>query len=95
VGGLQGACLPTQLISCLDSSTKRDAVELVVKDFEWSLIAQAFAQSIIQPILDHRKLSVGDLREGTAFWDELAHQTIEVLVGSALPTRVGIGEVDN
>jgi hypothetical protein len=46
------------LFENLDSSTKRNAVEFVCKDFEWSLIAQAFAGSIIQPILDHRKLFV-------------------------------------
>lgn len=42
----------------LESSTKRNAVEFVAKDFEWSLIDQAFARPIIQPILDHRKLFV-------------------------------------
>ena len=40
---------------------------------------------IIQLILDHRKLFIGDRGKRWAFRDELAHQAIEVLVGAALP----------
>lgn len=42
----------------MDRSRKRNAVEFVVKDFEWSLLDHAFGQPIIKPILDHRKLFV-------------------------------------
>ena len=62
-----------------------NAAERLGEDFEWRLVAEPFARPIIQLILDHRKLFIGDRGKPSAFRDELAHQAIEVLVGAALP----------
>ena len=71
--------------SNLDSRTKCNAGKRLVEDFERRLVAQPFARSIIQLILNHRKLFLGDGGERSTLRYELTHQAIEVLVGTALP----------
>ena len=69
----------------LDSRTKCNAAKRLVEDFERRLVAQPFARSIIQLILNHRKLFPGDGGERSSLRYELAHQAIEVLVRATLP----------
>ena len=50
---------------------------------------QSFPGSVVEPILNHGNLFIGHCGQGTLLGHILPHQTIEVFVGTALPTGKG------
>ena len=60
----------------------------------WRLKSQALARSMIEPIHDVVYLCLGQRIHALAFGHILANQPIGVLVESALPSMVGMGEID-
>lgn len=57
------------------------------------LESQSFAESVIQPVLDPLYFLVGNGFHQALLEHILAKQSIEVLVGAALPTRKRSGKV--
>src|SRR3989344_273655 len=56
-------------------------------------VTEALAGAQVEPVLDQADLRPGDGGEIAGLGQVLADQPIGVLVGAALPSRVGIGKV--
>ena len=65
------------------------------KDFMWCLKVEALPRSMIQFFDDLCKRFIRYVGEAGAFREVLSQSPVRVLVGAALPRRVGISKVDS
>ena len=74
-------------------STSKCTTKSVLNHFERCSIAEALARPIIERVNNESKIVIADCREVGALWEVPAQQTVGVLVCTALPGAVRIGEV--
>jgi hypothetical protein len=59
----------------------------------WCLESEPLSGPVIQFVLDHIQLLIGDSFHSPFLWDVLAQQPVEVFVAAALPAAIRIGKV--
>jgi hypothetical protein len=64
-----------------------------VKHLVGCLESQPLSGAVIQSVLDHSQLLIGDSFHAPLLGNVLPQQTIEVLVAAALPAAIRIGKV--
>ena len=76
-----------------DSSSKRNALERLMKHLCGCFESQSFSWSVIQSVLNLSNFLISDCGHGSFLWNILAQQTVEIFIAAPLPAGKWSGKV--
>ena len=78
-------CTSNEVLSMVHSSTKRNALEGLMKHLCGCFESQSFSWSVIQSVLNHSNFLISDRGHGSFLGDVLPQQPVEVFIAASLP----------